>query len=182
MRVLGEESAVSLLPELVSSLFREPTRQVMRAGFASLATRVVEILRELGSEEGLEDVDAMEDDNMTKDRNTNKDTATITKETDNITKDMNSNITKDTDNITKDNTITITKDVNSNITKDNTITITKDNTITLPNTTKTTTPNTITDTTLHTLQVRLATPLRQLREDLADLQQGEKYLFLPPLP
>ena len=167
MRVLGEESAVSLLPELVSSLFREPTRQVMRAGFASLATRVVEILRELGSEEGLEDVDAMEDGNMTKDRNTNKDTATITKDTDNITKDTDSNITKD---------------VNSNITKDNTITITKDNTITLPNTTKTTTPNTITDTTLHTLQVRLATPLRQLREDLADLQQGEKYLFLPPLP
>ena len=173
MRVLGEESAVSLLPELVSSLFREPTRQVMRAGFASLATRVVEILRELGSEEGLEDVDAMEDGNMTKDRNTNKDTATITKDTDNITKDVNSNITKD---------------MNSNITKDNTITITKDNTITLPNTTKTTTPNTITDintitdTTLHTLQVRLATPLRQLREDLADLQQGEKYLFLPPLP
>ena len=173
MRVLGEESAVSLLPELVSSLFREPTRQVMRAGFASLATRVVEILRELGSEEGLEDVDDMEDGNMTKDRNTNKDTATITKDTDNITKDVNSNITKD---------------MNSNITKDNTITITKDNTITLPNTTKTTTPNTITDTnaitdtTLHTLQVRLATPLRQLREDLADLQQGEKYLFLPPLP
>ena len=167
MRVLGEESAVSLLPELVSSLFREPTRQVMRAGFASLATRVVEILRELGSEEGLEDVDAMEDGNMTKDRNTNKDTATITKDTDNITKDVNSNITKD---------------MNSNITKDNTITITKDNTITLPNTTKTTTPNTITDTTLHTLQVRLATPLRQLREDLADLQQGEKYLFLPSLP
>ena len=181
MRVLGEESAVSLLPELVSSLFREPTRQVMRAGFASLATRVVEILRELGSEEGLEDVDAMEDGNMTKDRNTNKDTATITKDTDNITKDVNSNITKDVNS-------NITKDMNSNITKDNTITITKDNTITLPNTTKTTTPNTITDintitdTTLHTLQVRLATPLRQLREDLADLQQGEKYLFLPPLP
>ena len=175
MRVLGEESAVSLLPELVSSLFREPTRQVMRAGFASLATRVVEILRELGSEEGLEDVDAMEDGNMTKDRNTNKDTATITKDTDNITKDVNSNITKDMNS-------NITKDMNSNITKDNTITITKDNTITLPNTTKTTTPNTITDTTLHTLQVRLATPLRQLREDLADLQQGEKYLFLPPLP
>ena len=181
--MLGEESAVSLLPELVSSLFREPTRQVMRAGFASLATRVVEILRELGSEEGLEDVDVMEDGNMTKDRNRNKDTATITKDTDNITKDMNSNITKDVNsNITKDTDSNITKDVNSNITKDNTITITKDNTITLPNTTKTTTPNTITDTTLHTLQVRLATPLRQLREDLADLQQGEKYLFLPPLP
>ena len=64
---------------------------------------------------------------------------------------------------------------NTNITDTNITTNITNNNITNNNIT-----SNITSITMNNLQRRLATPLRQLREDLADLQLGEKSSLPPP--